>query len=79
MRCGLVQIQLVGTHGIGGGKVRSCSGACAAPTAPILQVNKVCATANDVNDILTANLRLAEDRVISYLIILRSPRPGRSE
>jgi hypothetical protein len=44
-----------------------------------LQVNEVCATANDLNDILTANLRLAEDRVISYLIILRSPSARRSK
>lgn len=32
-----------------------------------------------MDDVLTANLRLAEDRVISYLIILRSPSVGRSE
>lgn len=41
-------------------------------------MNLVCATANSLDDILTANLRLAEDRVISYLIILRSPSPTRS-
>ena len=43
------------------------------------QVNLVCASANSLDDVLTANLRLAEDRVISYLIILRSPSAGRSE
>ena len=43
------------------------------------QVNLVCASPNSMDDVLTANLRLAEDRVISYLIILRSPSVGRSE
>ena len=41
-------------------------------------VNEVCAKPNSLDDVLSANLRLAEDRVISYLIILRSPSAGRT-